>query len=100
IVRQLLVESLLLAFAGAALGIVLAWWGRDLLLALRPFGATTVVLDLPIDRQVLSFTLVIAVATTLIAGLPPALAATRVSLAAQFGAGTRTLGGGGRSRVS
>jgi predicted permease len=98
IVRQLFIESLLLAFAGAALGIIFAWWGRDGLLALRPFGTTTVVLDLPLDASVLGFTLVIAVAATLIAGLPPALRATRVELAAQFG-GARTLGGDGRSRL-
>ena len=47
-VRQLLAESLLLAVAGAALGMAFAWWGRDLTLALRPFGNTTVVLDLPL----------------------------------------------------
>jgi predicted permease len=100
IVRQRLVESLLLAFAGAALGIVFAWWGRDLLLALRPFGTTTVILDLPLDASVLGFTLVIAVATTLIAGLPSALGAARVDLATQFAGGTRTLGGDARSKLS
>jgi predicted permease len=100
IVWQRLVESLLLAFAGAALGIILARWGRDLLLALRPFGATTVVLDLPLDASVLGFTLMIAVATTLTAGLPSALGATRVDLAMQFAGGARTLGSHGRSKLS
>ena len=57
VVRQLLAESLLLACAGAALGMAFAWWGRDLLLALRPFGNTTVVLDLPLDARVLGFTI-------------------------------------------
>ena len=80
IVRQLLAESLLLAFAGAALGMALAWWGRDLLLALRPFGNATVVLDLPLDARVLGFTIAVTVATALLFGLAPALRATRVDL--------------------
>ncbi len=62
IVRQLLAESLLLAVAGAALGMAFAWWGRDLLLALRPFGNTTVVLDLPLDARVLAFTIAVTFA--------------------------------------
>ena len=80
IVRQLLAESLLLASAGAALGTALAWWSRDLLLALRPFGNTSVVLDLPLDARVLGFTIAVAVATALLFGLAPALRATRVDL--------------------
>jgi len=100
IVRQLLAESLLLAVGGAALGTALAWWSRGLLLALRPFGNTAVVLDMPIDARVLGFTIAVTVATALLFGLAPALRATRVDLATQFQGGARTLGGGGRSRLS
>ena len=84
---------------GAALGIALAWWGRDLLLALRPFGNASVVLDLPLDARVLGFTVAVTMATALLFGLAPALRATRVNLTAQFQSGTRTIGGGGRSRL-
>jgi len=100
IVRQLFTEALLLAFAGAALGTALAWWSRGVLLALRPFGNASVALDLPIDGRVLGFTIAVTVTTALLFGLAPALRATRVDLAAQFQGGTRTLGRGGRSRLS
>ena len=100
IVRQLLTESVLLALAGAVLGTVLAWWSRDLLLALRPFGNAPVVLDLPLDARVLGFTIAVTVATALIFGLAPALRATRVDLSAQFQSGARTIGSGGRSRLT
>jgi predicted permease len=99
VVRQLVAESLLLAFAGAALGVALAWWGRDLLLALRPFGNTTVVLDLPLDGRVLGFTIAITIGTALLFGLPPALRATRLDLNSEFQSGSRTLGGS-RARLS
>ena len=100
IVSQLLSESLLLALVGAALGTVLAWWTRDLLLALRPFGNASVVFDLPLDARVLGFTIGVTVATALLFGLAPALRATRVDLSAQFQGGTRTLGRRDRSRLS
>ena len=74
IVGQLLAESLLLASAGAALGTALAWWSRGLLLALRPFGNTSVVFDLPLDARVLTFTIAVAVATSLLFGLAPRFA--------------------------
>jgi len=82
VIRQLFTESLLLAVGGAALGTALAWWGRGLLLALRPFGKTTIVLDLPLDARVLGFTIAVTVTTALLFGLAPALRATRVDLAA------------------
>jgi predicted permease len=100
IVRQLLSESLLLAATGAALGIVLAWLTRDLLLALRPFGNSQVVLDLPLDARVLAVTVGTAAATALCFGLAPALRATRVDLTAEFQGGARASVGGSRSRLS
>jgi predicted permease len=100
IVRQLFTESLLLAATGAALGTTLAWWMRDLLMALRPFGAASVVLDLPLDARVLGFTILVTVTTALLSGLAPALRATRLDLAAQFQGGARTLGAGSHSRLA
>jgi predicted permease len=102
VVAQLLTESLLLAGVGALLGTLLAWRGRGLLLALRPFGATmaVLVLDLPLDVRVLTFTTLAAVLTALLFGLAPALRVTRVDLAAEFQGGVRSLGGRGRSRLS
>jgi predicted permease len=99
IVRQLLAESLWLSAAGAALGTVLAYQGRGLLLALRQFSGSPVVLDTTLDAGVLAFTAVIAVSTALVFGLAPALRATRTDLAAEFQGGMRTLGGGARSRL-
>jgi predicted permease len=100
IIRQLFVESLLLASAGTLLGAGFAWWGRGLLLTLRPFGNTTVVLDLPIDVRVIGFTAAAAVATAILFGLAPALRASRVNLTTEFQGSARTLGGGSRSRLS
>jgi predicted permease len=99
IVRQLLAESLLLAGLGAALGTLLAWWSRGALLALRPFGNATVVLDLPLDGRVLGFTIAVAIGTAVLFGLAPALRATRLDLNAEFQGGSRGLGGG-RSRLA
>jgi predicted permease len=99
IVGQLLAESLLLAFAGAALGTILAWWSRGVLLTLRAFGNTAIVLDLPIDTRVLGFTITCAVITALLFGLAPALRATRVDLASEFQGGARSVRRG-RSRLS
>ncbi len=100
LVRQLLVEALLLGLLGAALGLLLAWWSRDLVVALRPFGNVAAVLDLPLDGRVLGFTIAAALGTALLFGLIPALRATRLDLNAEFQGGTRTLGAGGRSRLS
>ncbi len=91
VVRQLLAESLLLAATSAALGLLVAWGGRQLLVALQPFGSG-VQLDVPIDATVLGFTVIAAVATTLLFGLVPALRATRLDLTAEFQGGRATHG--------
>ena len=100
IVRQLFTEAMLLACIGAALGVLLAWWGRDLLLALRPFGNVSVVLDMPLDGRVLGFTAAVTIGTALLFGLSPALRATRLNLNSEFHSGGRTLGSGARSFAS
>jgi predicted permease len=100
LVRQLLAESLLLAFLGAALGVLLAYWSRGLLVALRQFGGAPAVLELPLDARVLGFTIAVAAATALLCGLAPARRATEIDLTSEFQGGARLLGGVGRSRLS
>jgi putative ABC transport system permease protein len=79
IIRQLLVESLLLAALGAGLGIVLAIWGLDALKLLIPSDMPG--LDrISVDGRVLSFTLLISGVTALLFGLVPALQASHPDL--------------------
>lgn len=92
VLRQLIAESLLLASTGAAIGVALAWYGRALLLALRPFGNTTVALDLPVDARVLVFTVLVTFVTALLFGLAPAFGLTGVDLNAALQHGRRTIG--------
>ena len=99
IVRQLLGESMLLAFTGTACGILLAYWGRGLLLGLRQFNGDPAVLELPLDGRVLAFTIVVTGGTLLLFGLAPALRAARVDLTAEFQSGARLLGTRARSRL-
>jgi putative ABC transport system permease protein len=75
IVRQLLVESCLLALAGGALGLSCSFWGTRVLAALAPSGIPR--LDrIHLDRNVLWFTLAISLLTALLFGLLPAFQAS------------------------
>jgi predicted permease len=80
LVRQLLTESLLLAFTGSALGWLLAWLLRGLLLMWSPGRGSQLDAELPMDWRVFGFTVAVAVLTGLLFGLAPALRATRVDL--------------------
>jgi len=62
VLRLLLTESVVLAVFGGAVGLLLAWWGSDLLFA-----------QTRIDARVLGFTLVISVVSGIFFGLEPAL---------------------------
>ncbi|HEX6183711.1 MAG TPA: ABC transporter permease [Pyrinomonadaceae bacterium] len=100
VVRQLLTESLLLAVVGGALGLLLAWWGVELLLALSPRD----VLDLggvSLNIPVLVFTLGVSLLTGIVFGVVPAFEASRVSTSESLkdGAKGTTVGKrGGRLR--
>jgi predicted permease len=77
IIRQRLVESLILAGTGAALGLVVAWWTGHLLLNTLPFNEAARTLSASPDARVIAFALAVAALTALLFGLVPALQSTR-----------------------
>jgi len=92
LIRQLLNESVLLAVAGAALGIFLSVWGLDLL---KKIGARTIprLAEVNVDLVVLIVTAVVAVGTGILFGLIPAFASAKPEL-------TEALKEGGRSSTT
>ena len=77
IIRQLITESLMLAIAAGAAGVLLAYWCTRALVALSPADVVRLA-QIGIDGVVLTFTLGISIATSLFFGLVPALHASRV----------------------
>jgi putative ABC transport system permease protein len=76
LMRQLLIESLLLSLAGGVTAIVLAFWGTNLLVSFKPENLPRLS-EIGVDGRVLGFTLGISILTGLIFGLVPAWAASR-----------------------
>ncbi len=80
LIRQLLVESLILALGGALLGALLAWGGLKFIVALMPQDIIPAEAVIRLNAPVLMFTLAVAVMTALTFGLVPALKAARKDL--------------------
>lgn len=93
---QLITESLLLALAAGALGLLFAVWGRNLLWTLRPAALANAPLDLSFDPRVLGFSFGLALLTGLLFGLAPAIQATRPTLVADLKQESDTATGGTR----
>ncbi len=95
LVRQLLVETTLLALLGGAAGIILANWTLDLLMSFKPPLPVPVSFDVSLDGTVLWFTAGVSLLAGLAFGLAPALQATNPDVAPTLkNEGT----GGGRPR--
>ena len=94
LLRQLLTESMILACIGGALGLMLAAWGVDLLLALSPANLPRAH-EAGIDGRVLGFTAGLTVLVGMIFGLAPAFEASRADINRELKAGGR---GAGHSR--
>jgi len=100
IIRQLVTESVLLAIAGAALGLAFAGAaGRTLLAVLSAGGYDPIALDLAPDARVLGFATGIALATGVLFGLVPALRATALGPGAALKSGSGVAGRGGTTRT-
>ena len=98
VVRQLLTESVLLAFAGGAAGLAAAWWGVRLLQSVKSLPIP-LVNPVRIDLPVLLFTLAAAVLTGLLFGILPALQASGIRLSEELkSSGQAVLGTGRRTR--
>jgi putative ABC transport system permease protein len=91
LVRQLLTESLLIASAGAVLGLLFAQWAGRLVVRQIAYGSATVFVDLSIDRAVLGFTIGIAALTAIIFGLAPAFRSTDLSANALLKGSSRSV---------
>jgi putative ABC transport system permease protein len=79
LVRQLLTETLLLSVAGGAAGLLAAKWGVKLLVAMSPDGIARIE-ESGLDGRVFGFTCAVAVLTGLIAGVFPALQASKADV--------------------
>jgi putative ABC transport system permease protein len=93
IVRQLFVESLLLALFGGAGGLLLAWWSVDLLGVLGPRNVPRLS-DVHINVGVAAFTFGLAIFSTLLFGLVPALQVSRGNLTDALQQGVKGSTGG------
>jgi predicted permease len=101
LVRQLLTESVILAVVGGGLGLLLAVWGVEGLLALEPQGIPRLN-EVRVDPSVIVFTMGVSLLTGFLFGLVPAFQSTRSGISATLkegGRGALTSRGGSRMRT-
>ena len=98
LVRQLLVESLVLSFAATAIAIVLAWWAVHVLKTSLPENVPRVT-AIALDLRVLAAAAGISILTGILFGLVPALQMSRTDLTNALKDGARGSTGAGRQRM-
>ncbi len=99
-IRQLLTESLGIATAGAALGVLLAWGGLSLLAARLPENSFPAESVIKMNLPVLLFSVALAFATAIVFGLWPALQLSRPEIARLMQSSTRRIAGSVGARRS
>jgi putative ABC transport system permease protein len=96
VIRLMLVENLLLGLFGAALGMLIAWWGTEALRAMPPYGAFPVRFQTSLDGIGLLFATLLGIGSGLIFGAAPALQLGRIDPQQALRSGSR---GAGRSAI-
>jgi predicted permease len=102
VVRQLLTESILLSLVGGAVGLLIAYWGVDALVATLPdsqLNALPFLKSLRLDSNILAFSFGLSLLTGLVFGLAPAIQSSRPDLNEVLKEGGRTTAGGARHRL-
>lgn len=100
IVRQLVVESLVLSCLGGVMGVLFAVWGFDLILGLMPSDLATIlagISELGLDWRVIGFACALSLGSGILFGLVPAIETSRHTLASTLQSG-RNAGGGHQSK--
>jgi len=100
IVQQLAVEGLLLAVAGAALGLLFSFWAAEGLVRLLSTSYDIVIVDLTPDRRVIAFAAIVAAAATAAFTLAPIIRASRIDPGPMLEASGRQIGGARRARLA
>ena len=98
LIRQILSESLVLAVAGAVLGVPLTMWMAQSLGYLVPPGTLPVALEVRLNGDIFAFTVLLCLVACVVSGLAPAWSTTRTGLNEVLKEGGRTGGAGSRSR--
>ncbi len=93
LLRQLLVESAVLALLGGAVGALFATWGVAALAATVPATRLPGIVDVAVSGRVLGFSILISLASGLLFGLAPAIGALRTKPSAVLKEGGRTVAG-------
>ncbi|HWN11672.1 MAG TPA: ABC transporter permease [Pyrinomonadaceae bacterium] len=102
VIRQLLTESILLSLVGGALGLLIAYWGVDALVASLPesqLNALPFLKSLRLDSSILAFSFGLSLLTGIVFGLAPAIQSSRPDLNEVLKEGGRSAGGGAKHRL-
>ena len=92
VMRLLVAENLLLGLLGAALGIVIAWWGTEALRAMPAYGAFPVKFQTSVDGWGLLFSVALGIGAGLLFGAAPALQLARIDPQRALRAGSQSSG--------
>jgi len=98
LIRQLFSESILLSLAGGAMGVLIAWWGAQLLLTLVQNDPERIPIEVGPNGHVLLFSLGISLLTGIFFGMVPALRMTNVDVAPALKEGKGTARSQGHTR--
>jgi predicted permease len=92
VIRLMLAENLLLGILGAAVGIVIAWWGTEALRAMPPYGAFPVKFQTNLDVIGLAFAVGLGIVSGLLFGAAPALQLGRIDPQQALRSGSKSAG--------